>query len=78
MKLTEELRQCLVNFGLFDTAEETVRRMDVLRRINGLVKQWVRDTTLAKHMPEDVADSVGGKVFAFGSYRLGVHTRGGR
>ncbi len=27
-------------------------------------------------MPEDIADSVGGKVFAFGSYRLGVHTAG--
>lgn len=27
-------------------------------------------------MPPDVADTVGGKVFTFGSYRLGVHTKG--
>lgn len=27
-------------------------------------------------MPEEKAGNVGGKVFDFGSYRLGVHTRG--
>ena len=27
-------------------------------------------------MPESVANSVGGKIFTFGSFRLGVHTKG--
>ena len=27
-------------------------------------------------MPESVAKSVGGKIFTFGSFRLGVHTKG--
>ena len=27
-------------------------------------------------MPESVANLVGGKIFTFGSYRLGVHTKG--
>jgi len=27
-------------------------------------------------VPEDQLDKVGGKLFTFGSYRLGVHTRG--
>ena len=27
-------------------------------------------------MPEIVAKSVGGKIFTFGSFRLGVHTKG--
>lgn len=27
-------------------------------------------------MPENVAHSVGGKIFTFGSFRLGVHTKG--
>ena len=29
-----------------------------------------------QNMPESVANSVGGKIFTFGSYRLGVHTKG--
>lgn len=27
-------------------------------------------------MPPNVAENVGGKIYTFGSYRLGVHTKG--
>ena len=27
-------------------------------------------------MPESIAKTVGGKIFTFGSFRLGVHTKG--
>lgn len=27
-------------------------------------------------MPEAIAKTVGGKIFTFGSFRLGVHTKG--
>lgn len=27
-------------------------------------------------MPPNVVETIGGKVFTFGSYRLGVHTKG--
>lgn len=27
-------------------------------------------------MPETIAKTVGGKIFTFGSFRLGVHTKG--
>ena len=27
-------------------------------------------------MPESLVETVGGKVYTFGSYRLGVHTKG--
>lgn len=29
-----------------------------------------------QNLPPNVAENVGGKVFTFGSYRLGVHTKG--
>ena len=45
--------------------------MDVLSRLNDIVKTWIRDTSVAKNMPESLAGNVGGKIFTFGSYRLG-------
>lgn len=41
-----------------------------------MVKQWIRDTSIARNMPPNVAEQVGGKIYTFGSYRLGVHHKG--
>ena len=51
-------------------------RMDVLRKINQVVKEWILEVSMRQDVPREVADSLGGKVFTFGSYRLGVHTKG--
>lgn len=45
-------------------------------KLNALVKQWIRDTSIARNMPPNVAEQVGGKIYTFGSYRLGVHHKG--
>ncbi|KHJ95747.1 Poly(A) polymerase central domain protein [Oesophagostomum dentatum] len=50
-------------------------RMEVLRKLNSLVKTWVRKVSESK-LPPEMCENVGGKLFTFGSYRLGVHTRG--
>ena len=47
-----------------------VFRMEVLRKINELAKQWIRDVSVLKNMPVSSADNVGGKIYTFGSYRL--------
>ncbi|TRY77582.1 hypothetical protein DNTS_007218 [Danionella cerebrum] len=44
--------------------------------LNTLVKLWIREVSEAKNIPASVVDTVGGKIFTFGSYRLGVHTKG--
>ena len=31
---------------------------------------------LQQNLPQSVIENVGGKIFTFGSYRLGVHTKG--
>ncbi|KAI1719581.1 poly(A) polymerase central domain-containing protein [Ditylenchus destructor] len=74
-RLTKELDECLKSYNVFETDEEMQKRLDVLRKINHLVKTWVRKASEGR-MPNDQIDSVGGKLFTFGSYRLGVHTRG--
>ena len=57
--------------GCFESEAELNHRMDVLSRLNDIVKTWIRDTSVAKNMPESLAGNVGGKIFTFGSYRLG-------
>ncbi|KAJ7365513.1 hypothetical protein OS493_005622 [Desmophyllum pertusum] len=73
---TKALEESLKPYGVFESEEELQHRIVVLGKLNALVKQWIIDTSLSKHMPESVANTVGGKIFTFGSYRLGVHTKG--
>lgn len=40
-----------------------------------MVKDWIVEMSLAKNMPQSVAEQVGGKIYTFGSYRLGVHQK---
>lgn len=76
LRLTQSLDHFLRFYDFYENDAEMNKRMDVLRRVNMLVKQWVREVSIAKGMPPDMADTMGGKVFTFGSYRLGVHTKG--
>ena len=48
----------------------------VLGRLAGLVKSFVKTVSLARGLSEAAAEAAGGKLFTFGSYRLGVHTAG--
>ncbi|XP_042903419.1 poly(A) polymerase type 3 isoform X2 [Parasteatoda tepidariorum] len=73
---TNELEKVLREFGLFESNEELAHRMEVLSKINQLVRQWIKEISLKKNMPPNIAETVGGKIYTFGSYRLGVHTKG--
>lgn len=48
----------------------------VLGRVDAIVKEFVYRASLAHGLPESAARSAGGKIFTFGSYRLGVHGPG--
>jgi len=74
--LTEQLERALRPYDVFESEEELNHRMDVLSRLNAIVKQWIKDLSVEKNMPDNIAATVGGKVFTFGSYRLGVHNKG--
>uniref|UniRef100_A0A914HHP5 Poly(A) polymerase n=1 Tax=Globodera rostochiensis TaxID=31243 RepID=A0A914HHP5_GLORO len=75
LRLTKELEIYLRSSGIFESDLDIQRRFDVLRRINSLVKSWVRQASEGK-VPPELLEFVGGKLFTFGSYRLGVHTPG--
>ncbi|XP_006903537.1 PREDICTED: poly(A) polymerase alpha-like isoform X2 [Elephantulus edwardii] len=74
--LTQKLVETLKPFGVFEEEEELQGRILILGKLNNLVKEWIREISESKNLPQDVIENVGGKIFTFGSYRLGVHTKG--
>ncbi|CAG2180870.1 unnamed protein product, partial [Oppiella nova] len=75
MQASRELEECLRAFGLFESDQEMEHRMNVLSKVNHIVQTWIKDMS-AKKMPKQNAELMSGKIFTFGSYRLGVHTKG--
>ncbi|XP_077302896.1 poly(A) polymerase hiiragi [Arctopsyche grandis] len=70
---TADLKTCLENYGVFESEPEMHHRMEVLGKLHSLVRRWIRDLSVQRNMPPSVADTVGGNIYTFGSYRLGVH-----
>ncbi|EFO86310.1 hypothetical protein CRE_01617 [Caenorhabditis remanei] len=71
--LNKSLTETLKSFNCFEPSEETSQRVKVLNKLNFLVKKWIHLLTITR-IPMDV--DAGGKLIAFGSYRLGVHSSG--
>lgn len=67
---------CPEPYNVFESEEELNHRMEILAKLNTLVKEWVRDVSVAKNMPPQLAEKLGGNIYTFGSYRLGVHHKG--
>ncbi|XP_074595790.1 poly(A) polymerase hiiragi isoform X2 [Brevipalpus obovatus] len=73
--LTKKLEECLSVFNLFESEEEMIHRVNVLSQLNDLAQKWIRTQSEAKKIG-DPASLSSGKIFTFGSFRLGVHTKG--
>lgn len=71
-----QLEKLLMSSGLYESKEETSRREEVLRRIDGIVKCWVKQLTRQKGYTDQMVEDANAVVRTFGSYRLGVHSPG--
>lgn len=76
IQLSEALVHALEPFNVFESEAEMNHRMNILAKLNMLVKEWIKDTSIEKKMPAQLATRLGGKIYTFGSYRLGVHHKG--
>lgn len=76
-QLRESLNQYLVDQNIVESEAEGMHRINVMTELDRLAKKWIREICFQKDVPETQLDSVGGRVCAFGSYRLGVHSKGG-
>lgn len=76
LQKTVELEKTLEPYKVFESPSELSHRMEILSKLNTLVKQWIKDVSISKNMPPQLAEKLGGKIYTFGSYRLGVHHKG--
>ncbi|XP_057198629.1 poly(A) polymerase gamma isoform X2 [Triplophysa rosa] len=73
---TQKLTEAMKPFGVFEGENELNHRLAVLGKLNSFVKEWIAEISETKNLPQSAVANVGGKIFTFGSYRLGVHTKG--
>ncbi|KAI9592959.1 Poly(A) polymerase central domain-containing protein [Syncephalis fuscata] len=76
LKRTEELVQVLRDQHLFESDEEGQLRETVLGKLDKMVKQFVYKVSIQRGLPDAIARDAGGKIFTYGSFRLGVHNPG--
>ncbi|KAL6888212.1 hypothetical protein ACP4OV_009238 [Aristida adscensionis] len=76
LQRTAELEKFMVEAGLYEGAEESAKREEVLCEIGRIVKEWVKQLTLNKGYSEQMVLQANAVLFTFGSYRLGVHGPG--
>lgn len=70
IRSAEIMELLLRNSNFFESEDEGQTRERVLGRLDFLIKRFVEKTA------PDATHKYGGKIFTFGSYRLGVHDRG--
>ncbi|KAJ1550645.1 polynucleotide adenylyltransferase, partial [Nowakowskiella sp. JEL0078] len=66
-KITEDLLAFLKTENQFEDESEAQKREIVLGKLNQIFKEFVKQTSLKKHLPESVALESGGKIFTYGS-----------
>ncbi|KAL8278722.1 hypothetical protein RQP46_008791 [Phenoliferia psychrophenolica] len=76
LEISVTLLQELKDRNVYEGVEEARTREIVLGRLNTLVKQFVYRSSINHGFSEAKAREAGGKIFTFGSYRLGVHGPG--
>ena len=76
LQRTQQMLATLEAMGYTESREESRKRESVLGRLNLMVKEFVRKVGAERGLPEFILNEVGGKIFTFGSYRLGVHQSG--
>ncbi|KAI5677354.1 hypothetical protein M9H77_08304 [Catharanthus roseus] len=68
-----ELEEFLAGAGVYESQKEASKRVEVLGRLDEIVKEWVKNVSRAKGFSEQLVQEASAKIFTFGSYRLGVH-----
>nr|ADY62687.1 PAPa [Candida orthopsilosis] len=59
--------------GSYESEAATLKRVEVLTTLQKLTEDFVYEVSLRKNMTQGMAKDAGGKIFTFGSYRLGVY-----
>lgn len=71
-RLNKALIEELKRQNLFEAESDSQKRIQVLGDLQRLTQEFVVKVSLQKNMTETMAKDAGGKIFTYGSYRLGV------
>lgn len=72
-KLNDQLVNFLKAQDNFESPEGSERRIRVLKHLQKVTEEFVKRCAKAKRLPQSTVDSLGGKIFTYGSYTIGVH-----
>lgn len=76
IQLNDSLIAELKARGSFESEQATKKRVEVLSLFQKMVQEFVFTVSKKKNMSDGMARDAGGKIFTFGSYRLGVYGPG--
>lgn len=76
LELTDQLHEELRRDAALESQEGMRSRACVLQELQRLVLQWIHEASMKEGMDDESAKLAGGKIFTFGSYRLGLVTPG--
>ena len=74
-KVTLEIVKLLrEDYNQYESEADTRKREEILGKLKDIIKTWIREVDAIDKKDEDTILNSGGKIFAFGSYKLGVHS----
>ncbi|KAF2769344.1 Poly(A) polymerase [Teratosphaeria nubilosa] len=76
MKLDQSLTAELKRNNVFAPQNEIDLREELCNTLERLLKEMVQTVGKKKGLPQSLLDDAGGKLFPYGSYKLGVHSPG--
>ncbi|CAJ1077224.1 poly(A) polymerase type 3-like isoform X3 [Xyrichtys novacula] len=71
-KMLDEMKSC----GIFETESKHLHRKSVVKNLESLYREWLTEICEEMNLSDVLRTDVGGKIFPFGSYHLGVHAKG--
>ncbi|KAL8783884.1 MAG: hypothetical protein Q9213_004302 [Squamulea squamosa] len=72
----EELIDELKKQGQYEAPGETEKKQALLVQLQKIAVEFVKHVCRKNNLPQSIIDSAGGKIFTYGSYRLGAYAPG--
>ncbi|KAL8971421.1 MAG: hypothetical protein Q9183_001068, partial [Haloplaca sp. 2 TL-2023] len=72
VELIEELKRQ----GQYEAQTETTKKQALLGQLQNAAVQFVKHVCRKNRLPQSIIDTAGGKIFTYGSYRLGAYAPG--
>lgn len=76
IKDTEDMEACLSEMDIFEPPSGMALRREALVRLQEISNTWIREKAREQNLPPHIVSNTSGKIFTFGSYRMGLNFKG--